>query len=402
MPRRRAIFPSVAAVAAIVVAGVSSCNSPPPSARVCPPPDAASADTDASACSPFAALFAASDYSSSVVGALALTGTPTFKSDVDLGADPALETSNGRAFFIARDRDTVFELNPACSTPMAEWSVNDGAGTTNPQDVAAAPDGSLWVPRFDVPSVAVVDACGARVATLDIASYDSDGNPNASAIVIDTVAGSAKAFVALERLDDHLPTLPSVQPSMMLRFDVASKSVEAAITLAGRNPFGLMREYAGGLYLAEPGNFDAVGEAYAGVERFDVATSTTALLATEAALGASVAEVAVTDGCAAAIVADATPNVNRTALVTFDPTTGAPFTTWPSPVFGPTDNFDLEALTWLTLADGSEVLLMGDRRIDAGQGYPFHVFALTAPCTLTEQADSIYVPLGPIGVRPRP
>ena len=115
MPRRRAIFPSVAAVAAIVVASVASCNSPPPSARVCPPPDAAvdaSPDAAASSCSPFEALFAASDYSSSVVGGLALGRTPTFKSDVDLGADPVLQTSNGRAFFIARDRDTLTDQAP--------------------------------------------------------------------------------------------------------------------------------------------------------------------------------------------------------------------------------------------------------------------------------------------------
>jgi hypothetical protein len=189
---------------------------------------------------------------------------------------------------------------------------------------------------------------------------------------------------------------------MMLRFDVASETVEATIELAGRNPFGLMREYGGGLFLAEPGNFNAIDEPFAGIERFDVATSTTALLVTETALGASVAEVAVTDGCGAAIVADATTNVNRTALVTFDPVAGAPFTTWANPVLGPTDNFDLEALTWLTLADGSEILLVGDRRIDAGQGYPLHVFSRGAGCTLTEQTDSLYLPLGPIGLRPRP
>ena len=400
MPRRPLLVALVTAVIAC-----ASCNAAPPAPRACATPDAAAnATADAGACPNVYAFFAASDYSSSALGALPASNMrKSFETGADLGADPVLETSNGRAFFIARDSDTVFELDPACSTAMAKWSVNDGAGTaTNPQDVAAAPDGSLWVPRYDVPSVAVIDACGARVATLDIASYDSDGNPNASAIVIDTVGGAPKAFVALERLDDHEPSLPSLQPSMMLRFDVASKTVDAVITLAGRNPFGLMREYAGGLFLAEPGNFNAVGEPYAGIERFDVATSTTVLLTTETALGASVAELAVTDGCGAAIVADATPNVNRTALVTFDPTTGAPMTTFQAPVLGPTDNFDLEALTWLTTAAGAEVLLVGDRRIDAGQGYPFHVFARGSGCTLTEQPDALYVPLGPIGIRPRP
>ncbi len=93
--------------------------------------------------------------------------------------------------------------------------------------------------------------------------------------------------------------------------------------------------------------------------------------------------------------------MNRTALVTFDPTTGAPLTTWQSPVLGPTDNFDLEALTWLTPATGPELLLVGDRRIDAGQGYPIHVFTRGSGCTLTEQPDSLYVPLGPIGLRSR-
>jgi hypothetical protein len=385
-------MPRLAVALPLALATATACSSSP---------DAPPHPTGA-ACASFDAFFAASDYSSSVVGALSPSGRPPFETGTDLGRDPVLETSNGRAFFIARDLDTVFELDPACSTAVAEWSANDGGKTTNPQDVAAAPDQSLWVPRYNVPSVAVIDASGARVATLDISSYDSDGNPNASAIAIDLVAGAPKAFVALERLDDTMPTLPSLQPSMMLRIDVATKTVDAAITLAGRNPFGLMREYAGGLFLAEPGNFNAIGEPYAGIERFDVATSTTALLATESALGASVAEVAVTDGCGAAIVADATPNVNHTALVTFDPTTGAVLTSWANPIFGPTDNFDLEALTWLTTAAGAEILLVGDRRIDAGQGYPFHVFARGSGCTLTQQPDTLYVPLGPIGIRPRP
>ncbi len=347
-----------------------------------------------SRCASFSGLWGASDYSSSAVGAFSLSGSVTSMGGVDLGTDPTLAVSRGRAFFIARDQDLVFELDPACGTPQSRFSVHQSShvGPSNPQDVAVAKDGSLWVPFYDVPLLLVFAASGTLARQIDLSSYDGDGNPQASRIaIVDTPAGE-KAFVTLERLADA-DGLKSEQPSWMLRVDVATGVVETHVELVGRNPFGMALDGDGAaLWLAEPGDFDSATDALAGVERFDTATSTTALVAREADLGGSVAEVAVSGGCGVAIVADATPNVNSTSLVTFDATTGRVIAAGPGSPLA-TGGFDLEGLAW---KDG--VLIAGDRR-RASSGYPLHIFDGTGTCTLSERAEPIFLPLPPVAVR---
>jgi len=210
---------------------------------------------------------------------------------------------------------------------------------------------------------------------------------------VQTPAGE-KAFVPLQRLDPY-PT--SVLPSWMLRVDVATAQVEATIVLAGRNPFAMIAD-ASTLWLSEPGNFDDATEPQAGIERFDTTTSTTTLLANEPSLGGSVAEVAVSGACGAAIVADPSTE-NVTSLVTFDPTTGAvlaPASRSPLVTGGPDGGFDLEALAWI-----GGTLHVGDRR-RGPTGYPFHAFATSASCGLTGIANSIELPLPPVALRGTP
>jgi hypothetical protein len=349
-----------------------------------------------SQCADAQALVAASDYSSSAVGAMSTDGSEALRGAADLGGDPALAVSRGRAFFVARDQDAIFEIDPRCGLPKAKWSAHDPAhkGSSNPQDVAVAPDGSLWVPRYNVPSIAILDASGAIVKTIDLSPYDDDGNPNASAIVIADVGGAAKAFVTLERLDDA-NGLRSTRPSALLRVDVASEAVEAQIALVGRNPFSVFVD-GGALWVAAPGNFDTLDEAAAGIERVDLSTSTTKLVVSEHDLGGSVSQVAVTNGCGAAIVADAS-TANRTALVTFDPDAGRALTTASAPVLA-TDGFDLSALAWVNV-NGETLLLVGDRRAASG-GYPVHVFDAAA-CALHERA-AVLLSQKPVALRTVP
>jgi hypothetical protein len=371
---------------ALLVAGASpswasGCGSSSPS----PAPQA-----DAGACAALSSLWVATDYSSSAVGALSLGGAITSNRGVDLGTDPVLAVSRGRAFLVARDQDVVFELDPSCGTPESRLDVHPAShlGTANPHDVAVAKDGSLWVPYYDVPTIAVFDAAGAVIRTIDLSSYDGDGNPQADRIVIaDTPAGE-KAFVTLERLADD-DDLMSEQPSWMLRIDVATGVVETHVELAGRNPFAVYVDGAV-LWLAEPGNFDAAAEPLAGVERFDTTTSTTALVAHEADLGGSVDEVAVSGGCGVAIVADPT-SVNATRLVTFDPATGQPIAAGSASPLA-TDGFDLAGLAWVQGA-----LLVGDRR-RASQGYPVDIFDATSTCTLSQRPGAVFLPLPPVAV----
>jgi hypothetical protein len=342
-------------------------------------------------CTPSDAIVVASDYVSSRVGGVSVDGTVNLAwAGVDLGGDPILAVSRGRAFFVARDKDLVFELDPSCGEPRAKIDVHDPKrqGTTNPQDVAIAPDGTWWIPRFNEPSIAVFEAHGSLARTIDLSMYDPDGNPNASALEILDVGGATKAFVALERLDDH-DRLKSKMPSWMLRIDLASGATDH-LELLGRDPFGTMDVADGLFYLAMPGNFDVADEADAGVERFDPASFTSKLLASERDLGGSVTQVAMSKKCGAAIVADPTPNVNRTSVVVFDAASGQVLA---KNVFGPTDGFDLSTLAWR-----GNLLLVGDRR-RAPAGFPIHVFEATDACALTLRPDTIFVSQKPVAVR---
>ncbi len=350
-------------------------------------------------CDDVEVLVAASDASSSVVcGAPNHCELDQFTTGENLGKDPQLAMSNGRTFFINRTADVLFELHPKCGTPISEISVHeDGRGPVNPHDVAVAPDGSLFVVLYNVPRIEIMKGKSLD-GTIDLSTYDPvDGNPQAESIAIVDVGGVAKAFVALEVLDDHsMPPLASTRTSLMLRIDVATRKVENRIVLAGRNPFNPMSQSGGALFLAEPGNFNAADEAAAGIERFDTATSTTRLLVAERDLGGSVAEIAVTDGCGAAIVAGPKKDVNPTSLMTFDPVSGKVLTSPQSPLLGPTPGYDLEALAWR-----GNFLYVGDGR-SGGSGYPVHIFERDpGTCTLHEVTNrSIALPQRAVALRP--
>ncbi len=355
--------------------------------------DGGSSPTAPSACPGAQALWIGSDYSSSAVGSLAMSGAvSSVVGRVDLGADPELSVSAGRAFYVARDQDAIFELD-ACGNPKQRFSAHvsgPAGGGSDPYGVAVASDGSLWVPMFLVPSVLVLAPDGGVSRTVDLSGYDSDGNPDASSITIVHTPAGEKAFVTLDRLN---PYPQSVQASWMLRIDTASGQVEETIVLAGRNPFTVTQD-GSTLWLADPGNFDDATEPQAGIERFDTSSSTTELLVREAQLGGSVAQIAVSGSCGSAIVADAT-TVNATSLVTFDASTGAPIrATAQSPLKTP--GFDLEGLSWV-----QGTLLLGDRR-RAATGYPVHAFSASAACGLTQRPDDVFLPSPPVTILPVP
>jgi hypothetical protein len=349
------------------------------------------------ACPGVEVLLAASDYASSK--ACGVPGGCT--SGTDLGGDPMLTAGGGYAFFLARDNDLVFELDPSCGTPKSRVSLSSLAErdastgikrAANPHDAAAAPDGTVLVTLYGTAKVAFVKDGVLEPAALDLSPFDDDGNPQADAVSVVSVAGVPKAFVTLERLDDG-DLLRSSKPSHMLRIDVGSRAIDATFELAGRNPFNPMSELDGFLFLAEPGNFDSKSDELAGIERFDTQTSTSVLLVRETALGGSVAEVAVTKGCGAAIVAGPERDVNPTWLVTFDPITGEVLQSREAPLLGPTSGYDLQALAWR-----GDSLYVGDRRRST-EGYPIHVFQRTGACTLGRLDRNLFVPQRPVALR---
>jgi hypothetical protein len=330
----------------------------------------------------FDLVFVGSDYSSSQAGGVSLDGRMAIKGSVDLGADPALALSAGRAFLVARDTDTIFELDPKCGTGIGRFSANDGTPTkVNPQDVAVAADGSVVVTRFGAPSLLVIGKDGARSA-IDLSTLDAmDGNPEASGVV--TIGN--RAFVALGVLD-RATNFRSTRPSLMAVIDVPSRTIERTVTLAGRNPFGSLGVADGAIWLAEPGNFDRATEKDAGLERFDPQTMTTTLAMTEPMLGASLMQVVVDGACGVAILADAS-SVNRTTAVVIDITRRRVVAT-----LLVTPGFHLQGL-----AMSATSLVVGDRQ-KADAGYPLHVFKRLASCAFQTDHD-VFVPAPPIGVR---
>lgn len=353
------------------------------------------------ACHGVELLVATSNYSTAGASICAIPGA--CRSGADLGDDPMLTTTNGRTFFLARDSDLIFEVDAACGEPTSKLSVTALAPVdpvtgvrrpANPQDVGAAPDGTLLVPLYDVGRIAIFGPGETEPTAIDLSPYDEvDENPQANAVRVVDVGGAAKAFVTLERLDDH-DKLRSSRKSQMLRLDVATRSIEAVVDLEGRNPFNAMSELGASLFMAEPGNFDDDAEELAGIERFDTATSTTRLLVRERDLGGSVAEVAVTAGCGAAIVAGPEIDVNPTWLVTFDPETGRVLSDKAAPPLGPTPGYDLQGLAWR-----GRTLYVGDRRRGSA-GYPVHVFDLQDGCVLTDAGRKLDLPARPVALRP--
>lgn len=351
------------------------------------------------ACDVMDALVAMSDTSSSGVGGVALGGGTSSFFGVDLGRDPQLVTSAGRTFYLARDIDAIFELSPRCGEPLCRFSTRraDHAGTTNPQDVAVAPDGTLWIPRFGLPNVAVLDARGKEIDTVPLPDLDGDGNPNASAIRIASVGDVPKAFVALELLDDAA-VFRSRRASALAVIDVATRRFERAIELKGRNPFNVIVEHEGRFFFTAAGNFDSEAEADAGIERLDPnAPETDRLLVSEIDLGGSPSAVAITRGCGAAIVADGS-KVNATSVVTFDPDTGETLATASKggPLFGPAEDFHFWAITW-----AHDALLVGDRR-RGPRGYPIHVWDKRGRCELVKRAEPLWVAQKPVALRALP
>ncbi len=312
------------------------------------------------------------DYGASNIGVLPLDGTPAqLLSGNDLGTDPALATSQGRHFLIARDLDIIFEVDP-CGRAIAQYSARalGETGPTDPQDVAVAPDGSLWVARFDVPSALVIPTQGTGpVTTIDMSAFGPDGNPRMTSV---RIIGN-KAFFALERLTLQSDgSFASIEPSQIVVLDTTSLTVVTTVTLAGQNPLGLMVEESGKLWLADSGNIASPPQATQGVEVFDTQTSTSKLLLSGTTLGGAVVEVASNGTCGAAIVANDTA-ANNTSLVSFSIDGSNLAMTLP-----PTAGYDLRGLLWTD--DGR--LLLGDSSV-----YAVHTFTPNQACALVQGPD---------------
>jgi hypothetical protein len=349
---------------------------------------------------PWQVIVAASDeeFSSDLVYARFPSASEAY-SPFALGNDPVITTSAGRYFWINRTLGTVLELDPTCGAVLhGPWTTNadDAGGSTDPQDLAVAPDGSVWVARYMVSSLLVKCSDGSTdLGTIDLSHVAGvNRNPYMSAIRI--VGG--KAYVVLEML---YPYPEATQPAYLVKLDVATAlktgQVEGALELKGKNPFGpmIVSQDETAIYLAEPGSFDAGTETNAGIERVDLASWTSDLVVTENRIGASVVQLALNGSCGVAIVAG-TSAANVTSLVSFNASTGALVSTLSNPLLTTPAGFKLGGLTWR--GDGGTEVVVGDGTLAPNEGYPLHVLAASPGCSFTEASSAMFMPLPPVGI----
>ena len=217
----------------------------------------------------------------------------------ELGGDPVLAAAAGRVFACVRDGaiGAVVEIDPSSLTLGEPLRAGEGEeADPNPYDVAVDGDGRLWVARYNLPSLAILEPDGSRAGSVDLSSLEDErGMPRASAIVID----GGEAYVALERLRWIEPTadLPGhfepSGPGLVAVVDVAERALASSFDLAGRNPFGRLLVAPGDaahLWTAVPGDFYSISPED-GIARIDPAARTSELVVREDALGGSPLEV---------------------------------------------------------------------------------------------------------------
>jgi hypothetical protein len=125
-------------------------------------------------------------------GGLFVDADPLLRRVVDPGGTEHL-------FIIGRKNGKLTEIDRAGAALRTISVVDDGADpiSADPDDVAIAPDGKLWVTRYLQSTLLVLNADGTRAGTVDLSKLaDADGRPEMSAIAI--VGGIA--YVALARL----------------------------------------------------------------------------------------------------------------------------------------------------------------------------------------------------------
>jgi hypothetical protein len=221
-----------------------------------------------------------------------------------------------------RDLGIVHEIDPVglqIVRTHAAASVEE-ATPPNPQDVDVDADGRLWISRYNLSSVGIVEADGAWGGSVDLGELaDADGVPEMSAI---RVVGGV-AYVALQRLGDDFA---ATGPGLIATIDVSSRAV-GSFSLIGENPFGRMVPVAddpsGALVtVTTTGAFDAIS-ATDGIEQVDLVRGQSTQLVSEVELGGSpIAAVVAGPNEGYTIVAGIEPGLNPTKVVAFDPATG--------------------------------------------------------------------------------
>jgi hypothetical protein len=156
--------------------------------------------------------------------------------------------SNGHYFVLVRDQGLVLEIDPLSRAITRVVAAYDGdEPLPNPHDVAIDPAGRLWVTRYNLPSLAIIDAAGAHLTKIDLSALsDGDGIPEMEAVTI----SDGRAYVSMQRLNRSDGSYDPVDSGLIAVLDASPPhDVIATAPLEGRNPFGSL---VTGAYVSSP------------------------------------------------------------------------------------------------------------------------------------------------------
>jgi hypothetical protein len=299
-------------------------------------------------CEEDAVFVLASDRSASGVGTAGCAKDVTLQVAADLGTDAQLVDANGMPLVVARGSDVAFLVEQGKASRKLIFPGIVGKGGRNPQGLAIAETGDVWVPFFRdyVLDVYRAPLPGAKVQELELkrsislSKYDPDGDPEPAMVFSVHTPRGERIGVALERLTwqaEGLVARQSFQRSQIVLFDPVTLLPEEPIITQGRNPFGVPKVWGRSIVMAMVGRVDRDQEQDAGVEVFDGTESR--LLISESQLGGSVVEAEIDRDCGFAIVMDASAR-NRTSLVSFKPSTGSVIQGMSNAIIGPANDYN--------------------------------------------------------------
>lgn len=147
-------------------------------------------------------------------------------------------TNQERIFIVGSANGQLTEVDRHGGVVSSFSTLDDGApaGLTDPLDVAIASDGSLWITRYLLPTLLVLEPDGKRRARIDLSKLAPSNGPVSRAPGMSAIAiVEGNAWVALRRLDKNSKV--SAEPSWLVSIDTSSYAISPPIVLPLADPF---------------------------------------------------------------------------------------------------------------------------------------------------------------------
>lgn len=250
--------------------------------------------------------------------------------DASLSGTGILAGAGERLFFVDQTQGVLDPIDTRtlglAGDPVAVFAPGQEPSEPNPHGVDVDADGQLWVARFGMGSLAVIDPAGKITATVDLSDLDPDGQPDMEAVHVE----GDRVHVALELLEfnaDDSGLVLARGPGKIVSLDRKSRARVGSFDLAGRNPFGAFApmDAAGSRFaIATPGRIYAT-DAEDGIDVVDFAQGSARQLISESELGGSATEVVIAGPTEAYAIVAGDGLESPTSLVRFDPSTGNRF-----------------------------------------------------------------------------